>query len=215
MAIHTIIVRNMAGRDQRFQVHGWNNNQDIVVKARSEHKFQAADGSSGAVIAVYDGHVAEQAEITKNGFGGNDFIDMSNICGAGGNMIVQQVGDNKTRKGDPKFMQNLQNAWNKASQQEKNDLKNCVFLKDGKVVRIGAPKDFPKLEQFLRKFADGKTYIGVGAWNGSPGNASDNAQVCISTVPMLGIEANHAQSSAAHGSKDILICYNDGDCTPK
>jgi len=23
------------------------------------------------------------------------------------------------------------------------------------------------------------------------------------------------QSSAAHGSKDILICYNDGDATPK
>jgi len=177
MAIHTLFVRNMSNHDQRFQVHGWNNNQDIVVKAHSESKIQAPDGTSGAIIAVHDGHIGEQAEITKHGFGGNDFIDMSNICGAGGNMIVQQVGDPKTRKGDPRFMQNLNNAWKKASQQTKDGLKNCVFVKDGKVVRIGAPKDFPKLEQFVRTFADGKTYIGVGAWKGSPGNANDNAQV--------------------------------------
>ncbi|KAF2189379.1 hypothetical protein K469DRAFT_748036 [Zopfia rhizophila CBS 207.26] len=197
MAVKTLIVRNMSGHDQRFQVHGWNNNQDIVVKAHQEHRIQAKDGSSGAIIAVHNGHIGEQAEITKCGYMGNDFIDMSNICGAGGNMIVQQVGDNKTRKGDPRFMQNLNAAWKKASQGTKDGLKDCVHVKDGKVVRISAPKDFPKLEQFIRTFADGKTYIGVGAWNGSPGNANDNAQ-----------------SSAAHGSKDILICYNDGDCTP-
>ncbi len=29
----------------------------------------------------------------------------------------------------------------------------------------------------IRTFADGKTYIGVGAWNGSPGHKSDNEQV--------------------------------------
>lgn len=177
MAIHTLFVRNMSGHDQRFQVHGWNNNNDIVVKAHSEHRLSAADGSSGAIIAVHDGHIGEQAEITKSGFMGNDFIDMSNICGAGGNMIVQQVGDAKTRKGDPKFMQNCNVAWKKASQQTKNDLKNCVSVKDGKVVRIAAPKDFPKLEAFVRTFADGKTYIGVGAWNGHAGNPKDNDQV--------------------------------------
>jgi hypothetical protein len=177
MAVKTLIVRNMSGHDQRFQVHGWNNNQDIVVKPRSEHRIPAADGSSGAIIAIHDGHIGEQAEITKCGYMGNDFIDMSNICGAGGNMIVQQVGDNRTRKGDPRFMQNLDAAWKKASQQTKDSLNNCVFRKDGKVVRMAAPKDFPKLEQFVRTFADGKTYIGVGAWNGSPGAASDNNQV--------------------------------------
>jgi hypothetical protein len=177
MAVKTLIVRNMSGHDQRFQVHGWNNNQDIVVKAHQEHHIEAKDGSSGAVIAVHDGQIGEQAEITKCGYMGNDFIDMSNICGAGGNMIVQQVGENKTRKGDPRFMQSLDAAWKKASQGTKDGLKDCVHVKDGKVVRIGAPKDFPKLEQFVRSFADGKTYIGVGAWNGSPGNANDNAQV--------------------------------------
>ncbi|PSN70564.1 hypothetical protein BS50DRAFT_316440 [Corynespora cassiicola Philippines] len=197
MAVKTLIVRNMSGHDQRFQVHGWNKNQDIVVKAHQDHRIQAEDGSSGAIIAVHDGHIGEQAEITKHGYGGNDFIDLSNICGAGGNMIVQQVGDNKTRKGDPRFMQNLDAAWKKASQGTRDGLKNCVHVKDGKVVRIDAIKDFPKLEAFVRTFADGKTYIGVGSWKGSPGNKSDNEQ-----------------SSAANGSKDILICYNDGDCTP-
>lgn len=182
MAVKTLFVRNMSGRDQRFQVHGWNNNQDVVVKARSQTGIPAADGSSGAIIAVHDGHIGEQAEITKHGFGGNDFIDMSNICGAGGNMIVQQVGDARTRKGDPRFMQNLDRAWKKASQETKNNLKNCVFEKNGVVVRIAAPKDHPKLEQFVRTFADGKTYIGVGAWKGSPGNANDNAQASLSSV---------------------------------
>jgi hypothetical protein len=52
-----------------------------------------------------------------------------------------------------------------------------VHVGDGVVRRIDAPKDFPQLEQFVRSFADGKTYIGVGAWGGSPGNANDNAQV--------------------------------------
>jgi hypothetical protein len=177
MGVHDLIVRNMSGHDQRFQVHGWNNNQDIVVKAHAEHRIKAPDGSSGAVIAIHDGQIGEQAEITKCGYMGNDFIDMSNICGAGGNMIVQQAGDNGTRKGDPKFMQHLNDAWHKASQQTKDGLKNCVFTRNGNVVRMGAPKDFPQLEKFVRSFADGKTYIGVGAWGGSPGNANDNNQV--------------------------------------
>jgi hypothetical protein len=111
------------------------------------------------------------------GFGGNDFFDVSVIVGAGGNMVVQQVGDPKTRKGDAHFMQNLNNAWSKASQQTKNALSNCVHVSNGKVVRIDAPKNFPELEKFVRTFADGKLYIGVGAWGGNNGNANDNAQV--------------------------------------
>jgi hypothetical protein len=111
------------------------------------------------------------------GFGGNDFFDVSVIVGAGGNMVVQQVGDDRTRKGDPHFMQNLNAAWAKADQNKKNSLKDCVHVKDGKVVRISACKDFPQLESFVRTFANGKLYIGVGAWNGNKGNDADNNQV--------------------------------------
>lgn len=178
MAVHDLIIRNESNHDQRFQVHGWNNNQDIVVKPKGEHRIKASDGSSGAIIAVHDGHIGEQAELTKCGFGGNDYIDLSNICGAGGNLIVMQVGDPSTAKGDPRFMQGLQDAWSKASQQTKNELANCVTLKNGRPIRIAAPKDFPKLEAFVRRFANGKTYIGVGAWGGHAGNPRDNEQVC-------------------------------------
>ena len=128
---------------------------------------------------------------------GNDFIDLSNIVGAGGNMTVQQVGEDLTRKGDPLFMQNLNKTWAKASPQTKAGLANCVFTRDGKVVRIGPIKDYPKLEEFVRSFADGKTYIGVGAWKGSPGIVTDNDQ-----------------SRAAKGDKDIQVTYNDGDASP-
>lgn len=112
------------------------------------------------------------------GFGGNDFFDVSVIVGAGGNMTVQQVNDPSTRKGDPHFMQNLNTAWAKLDGNRRNALKNCVHERNGKVVRIDAPKNFPELEKFVRTFANGKLYIGVGAWGGSKGNAADNAQVC-------------------------------------
>ena len=109
---------------------------------------------------------------------GNDFIDLSNIVGAGGNMTVQQVGDPSTRKGDPLFMQQLNEAWHKASAEKKDSLKSCVHTNaKGDVVRIDPIKDHPELEKFVRSFADGKTYIGVGAWGGSPGVGSDNHQV--------------------------------------
>lgn len=117
---HTIFVRNMSDHDQLFQVHGWNNNQDITVPAHGESRIEAPDGTSGAIIAIHDGCIGEQAELTKNGFGGNDFIDLSNICGAGGNLIVQQVGKDWTRKGDPRFMQNLNDAWQRADQGRKD-----------------------------------------------------------------------------------------------
>lgn len=65
------------------------------------------------------------------------------------------------------------------------------------MVRIEAIKDFPNLEKFVRSFADGMTYIGVGSWNGNPGNENDNKQ-----------------SSAAHGNKDIIVTYSDGNANP-
>ncbi|KAK6544455.1 hypothetical protein TWF694_001150 [Orbilia ellipsospora] len=195
---HHIHVRNMSKHPQRFEVHGWNNDKNIVVKPHHTAKIAALDGSSGAIIAVHEGHEGEQAEITKAGFGGNDFIDLSNIVGAGGNLIVQQVGAPGTRKGDPLFMQHLNKAWSKASEETKDKLKGSVTVKRGKVIRISPIKDNPDLENFVRTFADGKTYIGVGSWGGSPGKDSDNKQ-----------------SSAAQGSKDILVCYNDGDARPR
>ena len=112
---------------------------------------------------------------------GNDFIDLSNIMGAGGNMTVQQEGEPSTRKGDPIFMQQLNQAWHKASAKEQDSLKDCVHLNGkGDVVRIDSIKTHPQLEKFIRSFADGKTYIGVGSWGGSPGVGSDNRQVRFS-----------------------------------
>ena len=129
---------------------------------------------------------------------GNDFIDISNIVGAGGNMTVQQVNNPSTRKGDPLFMQHLNTAWQAADARTKQSLQPCVQLDGhGNIVRIAAIKDYPQLETFVRSFADGKTYIGNGAWNGSPGNPNDNNQ-----------------SSAAQGNTDIQVTYNDGDATP-
>lgn len=110
---------------------------------------------------------------------GNDFIDLSNAVGAGGNMTVQQIGEPTTRKGDPTLMQDMNAAWHKADQKTKDGLKNCIHLdKNGKVTRMDAPKNFPALEKFVRTFADGRTYIGVGAYGGFAGNPNDNKQVC-------------------------------------
>ena len=107
-----------------------------------------------------------------------DFIDCSNICGAGGNITVMQVGESSTKKGDPNFMQDCNKAWQEAGQETKDGLQDCVQCDgNGNVVRIGAPKDFPNLENFVRTFANGQTYIGVGAWGNSQGNSADNAQV--------------------------------------
>lgn len=193
-----IIITNKSSHDQAFEVHGWNNNHNIVVKPYGVSKVHAADKSSGAIIALHEGQEGEQAEITFNGFGGNDFIDISNIVGAGGNLTIQQEGDPSTRKGDPLFMQNFRTAWHKANDATKVSLKASVHLDNhGKVTRIGPIKDNPKLEKFVRSFADGKTYIGIGAWGGSPGNPSDNKQ-----------------SSAAHGTKNAQITYSDEDATP-
>jgi len=112
-------------------------------------------------------------------------------------LTVQQAGNPATRKGDPLFMQHLNEAWQRADDNTKASLSNCVHLDgSGNVSRIDAIKDFPALEDFVRSFADGMTYIGVGAWGGSPGNANDNNQ-----------------SSAAQGNTDIQVTYNDGDAS--
>lgn len=103
----TIFVHNKSGHPQTFEVHGWDNNKNLTVAAHSTAKISAPDHSSGAIIALHNGHEGEQAEITKDGFGGNDFVDLSNIVGAGGNMTVAQADDLATAKGDPNFMQDL------------------------------------------------------------------------------------------------------------
>ncbi|KAI0386656.1 hypothetical protein F5Y04DRAFT_288550 [Hypomontagnella monticulosa] len=197
--MHYLRIHNRSDHPQTFQCHGYNGNKDLTIKAKGQANIEAPDGTSGAIIAVHDGVIGEQCEVTKHGFMGNDTIDISNICGAGGNMTCQQVGDPAGKfKGHETFMQACNTAYHKLSQDKKNQLKGHVFL-DGKgnVKRIGAPKDFQPLEQFVRTFANGRTYIGVGAWGPSQGNPADNAQ-----------------SKAGKGSKDILIIYNDGNAAP-
>lgn len=98
--------------------------------------------------------------------------------GAGGNLTVQQVGEPSTLKGVPLFMQELNQAWAKASPETKKKCASCVHLdKSGKVIRIDAIKNNPPLDPLVRSFADGRTYIGVGAWKDNPGHDSDNKQV--------------------------------------
>ena len=67
---HNINITNLSGHDQEFEVHGWNNNQNMTVPAGQTSVINAADGSSGAIIALHYGFEGEQAEITKDGFGG-------------------------------------------------------------------------------------------------------------------------------------------------
>jgi hypothetical protein len=103
--------------------------------------------------------------------------------GAGGNMTVEQVNDPSTLKGDPNFMQDFNKAWENATAATRNGLSDCVHLDTaGRVSRIDAIKDHPALENFVRSFANGMTYIGIGAWKGNPGNPSDNRQVSLRTV---------------------------------
>jgi len=81
------------------------------------------------------------------------------------------------------FMQNLNKAWSAATDATRNSLKDCVHVRGGRVVRIDACKSYPRLEAFVRTFADGKVYIGVGSWNGHPGNPSDNSNVSDGSLP--------------------------------
>lgn len=176
---HTIFIHNKSSHGQEFEVHGWNNNHNITVPAHGKSGIQAPNGSSGAIIALHDGHEGEQAEITKDGFGGNDFFDVSNIIGAGGNMTVIQIGQPNTIKGHPTFMQALNTAWHHADEKVKNSIKNSIHLDaSGKVIRMGAPKENSSLEAFVHTF-DKSSYVGPGSWNGNVGNRNDNLQVSI------------------------------------
>ena len=67
---HNIYITNLSGHAQEFEIHGWNNNQNMTVPARQTSVISAMDGSSGAIIALHYGFEGEQAEITKDGFGG-------------------------------------------------------------------------------------------------------------------------------------------------
>ena len=68
--MHYINIHNKSGHDQEFEVHGWNGNRNIMVKPNATAVLHAEDKSSGAIIALHEGHEGEQAEITKDGFGG-------------------------------------------------------------------------------------------------------------------------------------------------
>ncbi|EMC94286.1 hypothetical protein BAUCODRAFT_228063 [Baudoinia panamericana UAMH 10762] len=95
-------------------------------------------------------------------------------------------------------MQDANKAWHSAPQGVQDSIRNMVTLdKAGNVTFIGATKNSQALENWVRTFANGKTYIGTGSWNGNKGNPADNAQ-----------------SSAANGIRDLIITYNDGDATP-
>ncbi|THW85615.1 hypothetical protein D6D18_07709 [Aureobasidium pullulans] len=194
---HTLFIHNKSPHNQEFEVHGWNNNHNIVVRSNERAKIATQDGSSGAIIAIHDSHEGGQAEITKKGFAGNDFFDISNITGAGGNMTIMHVGDPATMKGHPTFMQALNKAWQHADQRTKDGIRKSLHLDSaGKIVRMDATKDNPHLETLVRTFDD-QSYVGVVAWNGKAGDSRDNIQ-----------------SRAAVGSKDILITYSDGDARP-
>lgn len=70
--MHYMNIHNKSGHDQEFEVHGFNDNKNIVVKSGAAAVFAAPDKASGAIIALHDGHEGEQAEITKDGFGGKN-----------------------------------------------------------------------------------------------------------------------------------------------
>lgn len=49
-----IRIQNKAGYDQEFEVHGWNNNKTITVKAHSTAAINAPDGKSRLNISSID-----------------------------------------------------------------------------------------------------------------------------------------------------------------
>ena len=194
----TIHLTNASIHEQTFEVHGFDNNQNISVKSHTTAVISSpgTQQHSGAIIALHDGHESEQVEITFNGWGDLETYDVSVIVGAGGNLTVEQVGAPSTRKGDPTFMQDLRAHYARADAKTKDSLRNSVHLDShGQVSRIDAPKNFPALESFVRTFAEGRVYIGIGAWQGFKGDPGDNAQ----------------SSGTRGGNKDLQIIYSDAD----
>lgn len=79
-------------------------------------------------------------------------------------------------------MQDAQVAWDNASEDTKNAIRSAVIINgEGKVVYIGPTKENPPLENWVRSFANGKTYIGIGAWGDFKGDVNDNNQVSYTT----------------------------------
>jgi len=68
--MHYINVHNKSDHDQEFEVHGFNDNQNLVVKPGTTTVFPAAGKVLGAIIVLHDGHEGEQAEITEDGYMG-------------------------------------------------------------------------------------------------------------------------------------------------
>ena len=68
--MHYINVHNKSEHDQEYEVHGFNDNKNLIVKPGATAVIPAPDKASGAVIALHDGHEGEQAEITKDGYMG-------------------------------------------------------------------------------------------------------------------------------------------------
>ena len=76
--MHHIHIQNKSNHEQDFQIHGFNNNKNLKVIPGGTAVINAPDKASGAIIALHDGHEGEQAEITKDGFGGK----LSNLTAA-------------------------------------------------------------------------------------------------------------------------------------
>lgn len=68
--MHNIIIQNHSDGAQEFEVHGYNNNHNVTVAPHGSSRIPAPDHTSGAIIALHDGHEGEQAEITKDGWQG-------------------------------------------------------------------------------------------------------------------------------------------------
>lgn len=78
MGVHHIYLHNKSGSNKDFEVHGWNNNRNVTVGPNQVHVFDAPDQSSGAIIALHDGHECEQVEISKDGYGG--MCSLTDLC---------------------------------------------------------------------------------------------------------------------------------------
>lgn len=89
----TIFIHNKSGNNQEFEIHGWNENKNMVVKAHSTTTISARDGSSGAIIALHDGHEGEQAEITKKGFGGELPLQKLELIVLGSKILLVRLGN--------------------------------------------------------------------------------------------------------------------------
>lgn len=74
--MHFINIHNKSDHPQEFQCHGYNGGHNIVVQARSKAVIPAPDKTSGAIIALHEGQIGEQAEITKDGWQGRLYLSL-------------------------------------------------------------------------------------------------------------------------------------------